>query len=164
MGDIEKKDRNQEIVELRTKHDMTHEEISKRYGITRQRVQQILKRSGVEGGVFFTNRKFHNVFNAIGVVARLTYREESELWHGTTNGYQNHNCRCRECKQAHSEWNREYRKRLSTREPLNHGYSGYTNYSCRCPICTAANTQKSRARRARRRGLTRRKLAATLCE
>jgi hypothetical protein len=143
------KDRDREIVELHVEHGMKLKEIAPLYGITYQRVQQILRRNGIEG-YFLSNRRFHNWFHAVGVAARLAYRA-TEPWHGTYRGFQYYRCRCEKCVQAYRNRCRELQVQRSTREPPKHGLSGYVNYSCRCPICRAAQSEKNRERRNRQR-------------
>jgi len=97
----------------------------------------------------------------------------SAIVHGTYDGYNNHSCRCDECKAAATE----YRKSLLTlcpngcgnlvfgrykpdrvcractieklRKPLEHGTEvGYCK-GCRCAPCRAASAAARRDRRAR---------------
>ena len=60
--------------------------------------------------------------------------------HGTYSCYRNHKCRCAECRAAHSDHMRTWRKQASTypAERIPHGSQGYRNYSCRCEVCRAA--------------------------
>lgn len=64
-----------------------------------------------------------------------------EAWHGTLGGYDNHNCRCRDCKDAKAVYQRGYRERMrealaQRRVNVVHGTSNaYHNYGCRCREC-----------------------------
>lgn len=42
---------------------------------------------------------------------RTKARKRREKWHGTYTGYLNHKCRCRHCKAAWAEYQKEYRVR-----------------------------------------------------
>lgn len=63
----------------------------------------------------------------------------SETQHGTLSGYQNHGCRCRDCRTANREYFVQYRKakrRADIPTTLKHGtdYARYT-YGCDCAEC-----------------------------
>ena len=61
--------------------------------------------------------------------------------------YTTHKCRCEECREAATEYMREW-KNGSKREPPEHGtYSGYTNWDCRCDDCKEANAAYMKAYR-----------------
>jgi hypothetical protein len=95
------------------------------------------------------------------------------LTHGTFDGYNNHGCRCEECKKAASDYHRSRRvpcpggcgtliygrykpgrmcntcTRKRMRKKLVHGTEpGYAK-GCRCKRCTAAANQARRERRQR---------------
>lgn len=77
-----------------------------------------------------------------------------ELWHGTTNGYDHHKCRCDDCSRARAIYDtkryhegdnlRVTAKRLREQEKLLRGeywhgtYNGYVNRKCRCNNCKLA--------------------------
>lgn len=74
--------------------------------------------------------------------------------HGTTNGYNNYDCRCDRCKRAHAD--EQQRRKVARRNAPTprhvHGtVNGYDNYSCRCKRCTEAHTEAARVRRAAKR-------------
>jgi hypothetical protein len=99
-----------------------------------------------------------------------------EPWHGTINGYNNHKCRCRPCKDAHNahfrEYSPKYRQERRKRDPRFsasgcviccdatgchmpdakwHGTAGgYANHYCRCKPCTIAGTERRRQQKGRR--------------
>ncbi len=57
--------------------------------------------------------------------ARRAWRERrrseitlEEAWHGTTNGYTNHCCRCDECRRAYREYINVWRKRPEVAERI----------------------------------------------
>jgi hypothetical protein len=64
--------------------------------------------------------------------------------HGTVSRYNDHGCRCSDCREA-------IRAQAITRRevtqanggthpgPITHGRSGYINYSCRCETCRAGH-------------------------
>lgn len=85
-------------------------------------------------------------------------------YHGTTNGYTNHRCRCAPCRGAWATYiARRKAERYALRvrvdgvltaahlPPEKHGKeSTYTNHGCGCLPCLAAHTAATRARRERR--------------
>lgn len=67
--------------------------------------------------------------------------------HGTPNGYNNHGCRCVDCKAAQRADNiRRRRERLSRPIPDHvHGTdNGYTSYKCKCPACVEVGRAERR--------------------
>jgi RNA polymerase sigma factor (sigma-70 family) len=61
--------------------------------------------------------------------------------HGTVSEYNNHGCRCPECRAAKREYDRQAREDRQAAEvpPELHGTdNAYTNYGCRCPYCREA--------------------------
>lgn len=77
--------------------------------------------------------------------------------HGSTNGYSNHHCHCRECRAEWARWcaekKRDRAERLAKDPTLaEHGrVSTYSNWLCRCEPCTEANRLDKAERRARNR-------------
>jgi hypothetical protein len=68
--------------------------------------------------------------------------EPRGISHGTVTGYNNHRCRCAECKAAMREYWRARAKRRATQEPPRHGTrQGYWAYSCRCALCSEAMSE-----------------------
>lgn len=88
-----------------------------------------------------------------------------ESWHGTTNGYCYHKCRCDRCKTANTDYLRGLRQAKAARlreedatagvgpnpvrgigdEPWHGTRNGYANYHCRCEPCREAQRQYSSA-------------------
>ena len=71
--------------------------------------------------------------------------------HGTRHAYQNHKCRCDECKAANHQHQKDRRKIIEGMRSkgelpkLNHGtQNAYSNWGCRCVKCVAKNTETSR--------------------
>jgi hypothetical protein len=63
-------------------------------------------------------------------------------WHGTSGGYTNHHCRCKECTEAYRIAQADYRSRLQAKPIPEHVHgtnNGYTNYGCRCDACGEAH-------------------------
>lgn len=79
----------------------------------------------------------------------------SERWHGTSNGYTNHNCRCILCTAANSEYGRKSmaarRAAISTDDPRHGTNTFYESYGCRCEPCRKAHAKRERERYARRK-------------
>lgn len=76
--------------------------------------------------------------------------------HGTTNGYQNHRCRCEACRAAHRAAHAAYMSRVRntgslTSSAAEHGTAYRYDVGCRCAECRSAHNKKSRENKARRR-------------
>jgi hypothetical protein len=76
----------------------------------------------------------------------------TDTWHGTTNGYTYHRCRCALCTKAAVDYNAAWRKRVRS-ESLppwaQHGQvNTYKNYGCRCELCRVAWSAYLKQRRA----------------
>lgn len=147
MDDIEREIRDQKIVELRRQDMKSLREIGEMYGITGERVRQILQRNEITGRLLKRSH-YYRVFRAVGVIGRIAYRE-TEPWHGTYQGYAYRHCRCDECVQAYRKRSREMRYKRYTKTPRVHNASSYLNYRCRCEICRAAWSKKNRDYRRR---------------
>jgi hypothetical protein len=71
--------------------------------------------------------------------------------HGTRTRYFFYGCRCKRCRKAGREYQRDLRDRLKT-QPIPHGtVNGYQNYGCRCEDCCKAASAKRREQRANKR-------------
>lgn len=74
-----------------------------------------------------------------------------EWWHGSTTGYYSRDCRCFDCIDAATDYQREWKRKnagtLSPRDPRHGTWNAYNNYGCRCKRCKAASTEYQRARR-----------------
>lgn len=71
--------------------------------------------------------------------------------HGTANAYNNHGCRCQDCRNANAAYHRAWRKRVRAAPVPNyiHGtIHGYNGYGCRCDRCREAIRLYHQARRA----------------
>lgn len=77
--------------------------------------------------------------------------------------YQNHGCRCGECKAASAEWQRKRRERFRAlrraveadggvyvAQGISHGENGYDNFSCRCEVCLTAHAAARQRHRKRK--------------
>ena len=77
--------------------------------------------------------------------------------HGSASTYDNHGCRCDECRAANAARHAAARKRRKVdlgagRAVVPHGKaSTYANWGCRCAACTAARRDAKRAYTAKRR-------------
>ena len=80
----------------------------------------------------------------------------SDVKHGEVGTYIHRKCRCSDCTDAHTAWNREQRatRRAAPKEPGDprHGTpSFYSNHGCRCQRCTeAAVTKRNHYRQIRK--------------
>jgi hypothetical protein len=92
------------------------------------------------------------------IVIALLNEPIVEHWHGTNNGYVNHECHCQPCRDAHATWTREARirrsKKLAADDPRHGLANTYRNHGCHCEPCTLAHrqTNQKRPRPARGRG------------
>ena len=80
----------------------------------------------------------------------------AERWHGTSNGYSYHGCRCDDCRGAYSAARARMRvRRIAKGLPADderHGTrNGYDNHGCRCRPCSDAMSAAKREYYARRR-------------
>jgi hypothetical protein len=170
-------DRDAEILRLYNEDGLDTTEIAGRYGITKQRVWQILAphKPRVHRGQrrrderTMALREAHKRIVAgesttadeaerLGITRpylrdefsrlRLRIRRRGKPPHGTISRYVKHRCRCSRCRRAA----REHRLARYQRGPTVHGTaSSYKNYGCRCPECVEANRVHERNRRAQKR-------------
>jgi len=157
---------------------LTYEEIGKQYGVTRQRVEQILKPFGIPAhwGQAKKERRAQVLGESYGQISgghatmkeeaeRLGYANAASLWqafhalglempkrqpsaHGSLRRYNILKCRCEICREGARVRAKERRER----GPTTHGSaSSYVNYGCRCPECREAVALYRRELRARRR-------------
>lgn len=167
--------RQGKMLSLYNKDGLTYQEIADRYGITRQRVQQLIgdqikeahygraKKERREKQFRAAHRALlrgattvEREAEALGIMPqslrtglnRLGLKlpvKESPL-HGTYYRY-SRGCRCPECRAAQQEHFRQ----MKLREPPRHGTaSAYRNYGCRCDPCRAAGSADNRRTRLRR--------------
>ena len=172
--------RLEDMVRLYEEEGLTLSEIGEQYGITRQRVSQLIRESGLSTGEAHhgvTRReRARRAAHERVVAGETTAESEAEIfgiskwalveyWRDLgltvenqftrspqhgTNYRYRCGCKCDECVAAMRAEKRRMRERD---EPPSHGLSGYVNYGCRCEVCTAANTQAGRdyAAKVRRR-------------
>lgn len=167
--------RYDEMLTLYNEGGLTYQEIADRYGVTRQRVQQLIGNGikaahygrakkerrreqmsevhrAITGGVTTVEReadklgiKPESLVESLRRLGLKFPRKESPL-HGTYYRY-SRGCRCPECKAGQ----REYFQQMKLREPPRHGTaSAYRNYACRCDLCRAAGSDDNRRTRLRR--------------
>lgn len=165
-----------EMARMYAEERLSLREIAEHFGISRQRVHQIIQPFGLEPHY---GRRTQTEREAILVAAHariqngeLTVSEAAEelgyasaaslrsvlrelgllvprrrVEHGTRRRY-DEGCHCDLCTEAM----RAYKQDLAEREPPEHGtVSGYVNYRCRCPECTRAASAYQRELRARSR-------------
>lgn len=161
-------ERNEKILRLYNEEGLATTEIAERFGMTRQRVHQIIKPRVVKAHYGIKKMKKLEAERRViydRIVAgelslreaayqikrspnqlRLYFRERGWLLpkyeaplHGTRYRYQQ-GCKCDECKKAAVD----YQKRYQDMTPTSHDYSGYTNYGCRCDICREAARVQNR--------------------
>ena len=166
--------RNQQIVE-RYLEGFSLTEVGEEFGITRERVRQILLTKGItqrHGGT--KRREAHEtqiqaayqqvlegksakdvaeIFGLTPESLRDNLRRRGlpipkpEPRHGTRYYYMKYECRCELCKEAV----RAHTASLKGQEPPQHGtHSAYHNYACRCAPCKAAGRDLRRQQKIRR--------------
>ena len=165
--------RTPEFKRLYEEGRLTMQEIADRYGISRQRVQQILSlvtlslHYGVRRGEERANR-IVEAWERIGTGEATTAEEAKRLGysrpknlqqafyrlglkrgpkeppeHGTLSRYMHHRCRCELCRAASRA---NYESRIG-RPPPRHGTSSsYRNWGCRCVKCRRAERLAQRKR------------------
>lgn len=65
--------------------------------------------------------------------------------HGKRATYVNADCRCDECRQANTAFQRERKQAGNVPPGGEHGLSGYNNFGCRCRTCTEAKQEANAA-------------------
>jgi hypothetical protein len=74
----------------------------------------------------------------------------TEPWHGTQDGYTNHDCRCDRCRAANTRAMRKYRAKIRALPTPKHVHgtdNGYNNYGCRCGRCVRAHAEAKKLQR-----------------
>lgn len=168
-------ERNQQILD-KYMSGLSLEEVGSEFGITRQRVHQIvaprtshrhygtpkrqlydLKIREAFERVLAKQSTVEDEADALGILPdslRVRFRakglelprHESPL-HGTKYRY-NRGCRCDECREA----SRRHQRSLRQKEPRQHGtVSAYINFACRCNPCRKAGSDNNRQYRERRK-------------
>jgi transposase-like protein len=168
------------MARLYAEQGLSYEQIAEEYGISRQRVGQILQPLGLaqaRGPAARAQReqKLRVAYERINAGAITIDRAAAELGytkahslrdalrrigltistvsvpeHGTWARYSSRSHTCR-CDECRRA-NRERAQALrDSGDPPKHGYSGYKNYGCRCKVCKEANRLAVRAERAARR-------------
>jgi hypothetical protein len=173
-------ERTQQMARAYIEEGLSYGEIGERYGITRQRVGQLL--GPLDLARDLGQRKIIREQNLRAAHARLltggtTLEEEADVLgyatgeslrsafyelglkvvrerpipeHGTLARYRSKRHGC-SCEECRRA-NSEHQNRLKGEEPPNHGtYSGYINYQCRCQSCKEAHRVTVRTRRAEKR-------------
>lgn len=65
---------------------------------------------------------------------------KSDLKHGKVSTYNNHGCRCDECREAASRYQRSLTcVPLDSGDPRHGKVGTYNSYGCRCELCKAAS-------------------------
>lgn len=132
-----------EAVRLHVEEGLTFAAIGRRFGVTRERIRQVVAAQGQRSLTHERQRaesSYKRIARAVAVAAGYELRSATSGTHkhGTRSSYVHAGCRCDECRAAQ----RAYMRTLRGRTPPTHSYSGYTNYGCRCAVCTQANTDK----------------------
>ncbi|HSE44887.1 MAG TPA: hypothetical protein VLA89_06120 [Gemmatimonadales bacterium] len=173
-------DRVQAMTRAYVEGGLSYAQIAQEYGLTRQRVGQILGPLGLAGerekrSRVVREQKLREIHARImsgeltleQAAAELGYASGASLrsvlfnldlriiieWepdHGTIERYRSRKFKCR-CDECRRA-NRERTASLKELEAPHHGtYSGYINYGCRCQACKEAHRVTIRARRAAKR-------------
>lgn len=136
-------ERNAEILRLHFVEGWNLTEIGEHFGISRERVRQILRAHDVptltrerQARAAQAKRDEHK--------RKMQQRAEEKIKnfpHGTRAGYIR-GCTCEECRVANNRYALERKRRVREGEMKipSHGLSGYTNYGCKCSICKAAGS------------------------
>ena len=175
-------DRLESMARAYVEEGLSYKQIGDRYGITRQRVGQLLSPLNLGHG----QRQARSIVreqNLRAAFARLEGGESTLKQEATALGYSSgeslrsafyeaglhflqgtpppehgtiarYRSRKHACRCAECRRaNCVHQARLKGTEPPNHGtYSGYINYGCRCQACKEAHRASLRARRAAKRG------------
>lgn len=158
---------------------LTTQEIADQYGISRQRVHQLIKPFGLPGH-YGKRKQDERVRRLTQACARIRSGESTSAEEAERLGYANaatlrgtlnelglrlrddwkpgahgtvlryrQGCKCDECRRAHRELMNEVRAKHVITE---HGLAtNYVNYGCRCTECKEAVRLQRRAAKARRR-------------
>lgn len=179
-------ERTRQMARLYVEEGLSYSQIGDQYGLTRQRVGQLLGPLGLQqyrhqaaaARVQLLRETHSRILRKETTLEKeapkLGYKNARSLRsalyelgmrivvvheeppHGTAARYRSRKYQCR-CDEC-TRANREKGAELKGKEPPNHGtYSGYINYGCRCQECTEAHRLAIRARRTAKR---RRKEAA----
>lgn len=70
--------------------------------------------------------------------------------HGTRATYQNHSCRCDECRAAQAAYQLLFKRRADPAQAPHGTTTGYSSWNCRCVPCREAHAARMRVWRARR--------------
>lgn len=173
-------DRIEQMSRAYVEEGLSYGQIGERFGITRQRVGQLLGPLGLardpghakiareqklrasyarlEAGGTTLAEEAEALGYGSGESLRsafyelgLRFKQEKAIpEHGTLARYRSRRHPC-SCEECRRA-NREHQDRLRGEEPPNHGtYSGYINYGCRCKACKEAHRVTVRMRRAEKR-------------
>lgn len=167
-----------QMSKLYAEDGLTLQQIGERFGVSRERVRQLIAPFGLEphygkrkqeerlvrlkeaharivSGQSTTAQEAERLGYASAGVLRLALwklglrlRKKGPPAHGTYARYTHHRCHCKRCRQAM----REHLRAMRERGPQEHGTpSAYRNFGCRCVPCRQANRLYERKLRARRR-------------
>jgi hypothetical protein len=172
-------ERTLEMARLYVEEGLSYAQIGERFGLTRQRVGQLLGPLGLQP---FRRQAAIARVQLLGAAYGRIIRKESTLEeeapklgyknarslrsalydldmrvvlghvpppHGTASRYRSRRYACR-CDECRRA-NREKGNELKGKEPPRHGYSGYLNYACRCQVCKEEYRLAVRAKRSARR-------------
>lgn len=158
---------------------LTTQEIADQYGVSRQRVHQLIKPFGLTGH-YGKRKQDERVQRLTEACARIRTGESTSVEEAERLGYSSagtlrgalnelglrlrddwapaehgtlrryrQGCKCDECRRAHREVMHEVRANHVITE---HGLAtNYVNYGCRCPECKEAVRIQRRALKARKR-------------
>lgn len=173
--------RTDEMARAYIEEGLTYGQIGERYGITRQRVGQLLgplelardrgqakiareqrlraSHARLQSGTVTLAEEAENLGYASAESLRSAFYELGLRYSAPAKPVPEHGTIARYRSRIHGcrceecrRANAEHQNRLRGEEPPNHGtYSGYINYGCRCKACKEAHRATVRARRATKR-------------
>jgi hypothetical protein len=147
--------RSVEMRRMYLEEDMSLQAIGDIYGLSRERVRQLIP------GATELRRKIRKTRKEAADAEKARLREANSAWRsrcGTLNSYRK-GCKCDECVKANYDYAQNVRKKARDKFrrgeiEIEHGtYYGYQYYECRCDECRTASSNvqmKQREERSRK--------------
>ncbi len=148
MTQSQKSTRNRNLAERYYQGNVTLQELGDEFGISKQRVQQIITQ--YDPSIIPEVRERHKLETTkwrelLRPVPHVVLKETC----GNIASYNHGKCRCDDCQEANrksSQISKQKRVLKGQSDPtlIPHGTNGYSNWVCRCDICVNANKDKCR--------------------